>query len=45
VKRYKGDGAGIPEMAKEAGCSTSTMWSALKKAKIKTRSAGRPVEV
>ncbi len=43
VKRYKGDGASIPEMAKEAGCSTSTLWAALKKANIKTRSAGRPV--
>lgn len=44
VKRYKGDGAGIPEMAEEAGCSTSTMWAALKNAHIKTRSVGRPVE-
>ena len=42
IKRYKGDGASIPEMAEEAGCSTSTMWSALKKANIKTRPAGRP---
>ena len=43
IKRYKGDGASIPEMAEEAGCSTSTLWTALKNAKVKTRPAGRPV--
>ena len=43
VKRYKGDGASIPEMAEEAKCSTSTLWTALKKHNIKTRSVGRPV--
>jgi len=43
VKRYKGDGAGIEEMAEEASCSLSTLHAALKKANIKTRPAGRPV--
>ena len=44
IKRYKGDGASIPEMAEEANCSRSTLWTALKNANIKTRSVGRPAE-
>jgi len=39
---YVDNHASIPEMAEEAGCSVSTIWTALKKADIKTRSRGRP---
>ena len=41
VERYVDQGATIPEMAEEASCSTSTIWSALNKAHIETRSQGR----
>ena len=41
-KRYVVEKASIPEMEKEAGCARSTLWQALKDAKIKTRPRGRP---
>jgi len=41
VDRYVEHEATIPEMADEADCSTSTIWSALKKANIDTRSQGK----
>ena len=41
IDRYVDNNATIPEMAKEANCSTSTIWAALKKAGIDTRPQGR----
>jgi len=40
--RYIKEKRSIPEMEREAGCSRSTLWNALKKAGIKTRPRGRP---
>jgi len=43
-KRYLKDRASIPELEKEAKCSRSTIWNALKNYGIETRPRGRPVK-
>ncbi len=40
--QYIDEKKSIPEMCKVAGCSTSTMWSAIKSLDIETRPRGRP---
>jgi hypothetical protein len=42
VDRYVKMHASMPEMAREAGCSVSSIWGALKNAGIETRPRGRP---
>jgi len=42
--RYVASEATMTEMAEEASCSVSTIWSALKRAEIETRPKGRPIK-